>query len=169
MRQRGFVGNLRVRPSSNDHRLVPTSAEERGQPSSKDACASLAARGPGHSRTRLVDRRSWIVYFPSSSRRNVAVEINALTSRAVGSWLIGIGVFAIHSTWERDYARVRAGALSYLAFGLLELVALARFSSNVSWDALGTWMYTGFVLSVVLIGLYLTVSFWKDSRRPNSY
>jgi hypothetical protein len=77
-----------------------------------------------------------------------------------GAWLIGIGVFAIHSTWERDYARVKAGVFSYLAFGLLELVALARFTSDFNWAELNAWMYVGFVFSIVLVGLYSAVRLW---------
>lgn len=84
-------------------------------------------------------------------------KLTLLTSRAVGAWLIGIGVFAIHSTIERDYVRIKAGVFSYLAFGLLEMVALARFPSNVNWSVLGASTYLVFIASIVIVGAYSAI------------
>lgn len=79
-------------------------------------------------------------------------KLTALTSRAVGAWLLGIGVFAIHAVAENDRVRVRAGLLSFFAFGFLELIALLRYPNNVNWAEPISWIYVIFMTSVLLIG-----------------
>lgn len=83
-------------------------------------------------------------------------KLTPLTSRAVGAWLIGIGVLAAHSVFENDYSRIRVGLLSYAAFALLELIALARYPPNFSWFSFSAWLYLGLICSVLLVGLYST-------------
>src|SRR5204862_217769 len=63
--------------------------------------------------------------------------LTTLTARAIGAWLIGIGVAALHANRENDVSRIRPLAGGYTAFALLELVAIARFSGNVNWSAPG--------------------------------
>lgn len=79
-------------------------------------------------------------------------KLTALTSRAVGAWLLGIGVFAFHAIAENDHARVRAGLLSFFAFGFLEMIALLRYSNNVDWAKPISGIYVIFMTSVLLIG-----------------
>jgi len=83
-------------------------------------------------------------------------KLTPLTSQAVGAWLIGIGVFAAQSVFENDYSRIRVGLLSYAAFALLELIALARYPANFSWFSLSAWLYLGLICSILLAGLYST-------------
>jgi len=52
-----------------------------------------------------------------------------LTGRAVGTWLVGLGIAAAHAVSENDALRIRVASISYLVFGLLQLLALARFGS----------------------------------------
>lgn len=80
--------------------------------------------------------------------------LTPLTSRAIGAWLIGIGVFAAHAVIENDYKRTSAGLVGYLAFGLLELVALLRYPTNVHWLRTSAWLYLAFVLRILIVGVY---------------
>ena len=80
--------------------------------------------------------------------------LTPLTSRAIGAWLIGIGVFAAHAVIENDYKRSSAGLVGYLAFGLLELVALLRYPANVHWLSTSAWLYLTILLSILIVGLY---------------
>jgi hypothetical protein len=57
-------------------------------------------------------------------------RLTPLTSRAVGAWLIGIGALAVHASVENNYARIRVGLISYLAFGILEIITLLRYSAG---------------------------------------
>lgn len=81
-------------------------------------------------------------------------NLTPLTARAVGAWFVGLGVSASHATWENDFARVRAGMASYLAFGLLQLLAVARFPSTLNWNQSIAWIYVLFVVSVVAVATY---------------
>ncbi len=81
-------------------------------------------------------------------------KLTPLTSQAIGSWLIGTSVLAFHSVWENDLSRVKAGLISYVALGLLQLIALARYPTNVDWAGLRFWVYLLFTVSVLFVGLY---------------
>ena len=79
--------------------------------------------------------------------------LTTLTARAIGAWLIGIGVAALHANRENDVSRIRPLAGGYTAFALLELVAIARYTGNVNWSAPAAWVYLAFLLSVLPVGL----------------
>ncbi|MGA2973166.1 MAG: hypothetical protein ABSE39_11190 [Candidatus Bathyarchaeia archaeon] len=81
-------------------------------------------------------------------------KLTTLTSRAIGAWLIGIGVFAAHSAVENEYARIKVGLISYLAFGILEMIALLRYPGSFTWTSWSTWLYVTLIVSIMLTGLY---------------
>ena len=83
-------------------------------------------------------------------------RLTTLTSQAVGAWLIGIGVFAVHACVENDYARIRVGLISYLAFGCLEIIALLRYPASFTWMSWSGLFYVVLVISILLAGLYST-------------
>lgn len=58
--------------------------------------------------------------------------LTALTGRAIGAWLVGIGVIAGHAVWENDFERVRPTMYSYLILGLLETLTLERDGRRLS-------------------------------------
>lgn len=80
--------------------------------------------------------------------------LTPLASRAIGAWLIGIGVIATHAAIENDYLRIRVGMISYSTFGLLELVALLRYPSNFAWTSLSAGVYLALTCSILITGLY---------------
>ena len=80
--------------------------------------------------------------------------LTTLTARAVGAWLIGIGFAAIHANRENDFSRIQPLAGGYMAFAILELVALARYAGNVNWNAPAAWVYLAFLLSILPVGLF---------------
>lgn len=80
--------------------------------------------------------------------------LTPLTSRAVGAWLIGIGVFAVHAFVENDYGRIRIGLISYLAFGILEIVTLLRYPASLAWTRWSTLVYVALIISITLAGAY---------------
>lgn len=94
-------------------------------------------------------------------------KLTTLTSQAIGAWLIGLGIFAVHSALENDFRRMKAGSVSYLGFGILELVALLRYPANVDWGNASAWFYPVFMFSILLVGLYALVSLGRiDRNRP---
>lgn len=68
-------------------------------------------------------------------------KLTTLTSQATGAWLIGIGVFALQSSLENDFSRLKAGSAGYLGFGFLQLVALLRYPNNMEWAKASAWFY----------------------------
>ena len=54
--------------------------------------------------------------------------LTPLTGRAVGAWLVGVGVAAGHIAWENDWLRARAGTIALAVFAGLELIVLVRFA-----------------------------------------
>jgi hypothetical protein len=87
--------------------------------------------------------------------------LTPLTSRAIGAWLIGIGVIALHMTGENDHQRNRIAYISYAALGILQAVSLVRYAGEVNWSTAGSWIYLLFVISIIPVGLYG----WKASRQ----
>jgi hypothetical protein len=87
--------------------------------------------------------------------------LTPLTSRAIGAWLIGIGVIALHMTWENDHQRNRIAYISYATLGILQAASLVRYAGEVNWSTTGSWIYLIFVISIIPTGLYG----WKASRQ----
>lgn len=92
--------------------------------------------------------------LPDATRPLWPWALTTLTARAVGAWLLGIGVIALHAYRENDLARIRplGGGLTF--FGVLQLVALARYAGEMQWGAVGAWVYLLFLASLLPAGLY---------------
>ena len=80
--------------------------------------------------------------------------LSALTGRAVGAWLIGIGILTGQAAWENDLQRVRATMASLIAFAFLQILALLRYSSEISWSNPASWLYILSLLILALIGFH---------------
>jgi hypothetical protein len=81
-------------------------------------------------------------------------NLTALTGRAIGTFVLAQGVLALAVCRERDWSRVRPAMLQFVVLGTLHLVAIARFSDTLDWDRAGAWLYLGFVVSVLAVGVY---------------
>jgi hypothetical protein len=78
-------------------------------------------------------------------------ELTPLTGRAVASFLMGFAVAAGFALWENDADRLSGAAYAYTALAILELLALAIFSDDVTASGAGTAAYVAFwVLSLGL-------------------
>jgi hypothetical protein len=78
--------------------------------------------------------------------------LTVLTSRAVGAWLLGLGIAAVHLSWENDFARVQPVLYSSVAFGVLQFLALARYPNVVMWSSPKAWLFTLFLFSILVVG-----------------
>jgi hypothetical protein len=81
-------------------------------------------------------------------------KLTPLTGRAVGAWLVGIGIIVAHVNFENDWRRVHITMISYTLFAVLELLALVRYLMLVDWSALPAMVYLVFLLSVLVVGGY---------------
>jgi uncharacterized protein YneF (UPF0154 family) len=87
--------------------------------------------------------------------------LTPLAARAIGAWLLGLGLAAAHATAENDWGRVAVAIRSYVLLGVLEFVALIRYPTTVDWGRSATWVYILFLVSFLLVGVYG----WITSRR----
>ena len=99
--------------------------------------------------------------FPATASTFWPWALTPLTSRAIGAWLIGIGVIALHMSWENDHQRNRIAYISYAALGILQALSLVRYAGEINWSTTGSWIYLFFIISIIPTGLYG----WKASRQ----
>lgn len=78
--------------------------------------------------------------------------LTPLTGRAIGAWVVGIGVAAAHALWENDIGRLRPASWAFLAFGILQTVSLARYPGDVDWSGAPAWIYVAFLVSALVTG-----------------
>lgn len=84
-------------------------------------------------------------------------SLTPLTARAIGAWLLSIGVSAAHAAWENDRPRTGPFAVSYLVFAVLQVVALARFPADFAWGTPAAVLYLVFLASQLVVGIWFNV------------
>jgi hypothetical protein len=80
--------------------------------------------------------------------------LSPLTSRAIGSFLFGIGLAALIAVRDDDPLSFRGAAFAYTALGLLELLALNVHIPDLGDRPVATTLYAAFWVAVVLTGAY---------------
>ena len=80
--------------------------------------------------------------------------LTPLTSRAIGSFLLGIGLAALIAARDDDPLSFRGAALAYTALGVLELLALNLHIPDLGDRPLATTLYAVFWVGVTLTGAY---------------
>jgi hypothetical protein len=101
-------------------------------------------------------------YFPDLKTAGAFLTANwvwtltPLTGRAVAAWFIGLGLAAGFTARDNNYHLAQVALPAAALFGLLQLIALARFSADVAWAAPQTWLYVAFVVSMLVVGAYGT-------------
>jgi hypothetical protein len=80
--------------------------------------------------------------------------LSPLTSRAIGAFLVGIGMAALIAARDDDPLSFRGAAAAYTALGLLELLALNLHIPDLGDRPLATTLYAVFWVAVVLTGGY---------------
>lgn len=91
---------------------------------------------------------------PEATRPLWPWTLTTLTARAVGAWLLGLGVIQFHAVREDDLARIRPLGAGLTVFGVLQLVALARYPAQMGWGSVAAWVYLLFLASLVPVGAY---------------
>ena len=80
--------------------------------------------------------------------------LTALSGRAVGAWLVGLGISAGQAVWENDLQRTRAMLISASVFAALQLIALARYPGEFAWSSPAGWLYLLFLAGLLAVGSY---------------
>lgn len=93
-------------------------------------------------------------------------NLTALTGRAIGAWLVGIGVAGAQSVFENDWLRLRPAMVTYMVWGFLQGLNLLRYpnAAGLDWAQMNTWVYCVFILSILLIGTFGT---WQAQKKTS--
>jgi hypothetical protein len=94
--------------------------------------------------------------------------LTPLTGRAIGAWLIGLGVAAADARALDDAPSLRPLGATGVLFGVLQGVALLRYGDELAWDEAAAFGYVAFLIvltSVSLWSLLVTGGLW--ARRPS--
>lgn len=87
------------------------------------------------------------------------------TGRVVAAWLLAFGIATALAAVHGDLARLRTAAVAYTAFGVLVLIAVARFSDTPDWGHPSSWIFVGTALAVVATG----AAGWRLAPRPERH
>lgn len=90
--------------------------------------------------------------------------LTPLTGRAVGAWLVALGVLSAHAGFQRDIARLYPIFFPAMTFfAILHGIALIRFHDELDWARPSAWLYVLALAGWFGVGLYNWISF----RYPN--
>jgi hypothetical protein len=90
--------------------------------------------------------------------------LTALTAKAVGTWLIGIGTIAAFIALVDDRADIAGNSVAYLVLSVVSFLGLARFGDEVDFDSVSGILFVVFLVSVLLAGLYGAVLSLREGR-----
>jgi len=126
---------------------VPGGEPPRDAPMPRALLLALGALG-----TAMTLLGAALVIAPQDADALWPWTLTPLTGRAIGTFVLAQGVLALVVCRERDWARVRPAMLQQLVVGVLQLVAVLRFSGTLDWDRAGAWIYLGAVLALLGAG-----------------
>ncbi len=105
-----------------------------------------------------------MMLVPDDAMRIWPWPLTVLTSRAIGAWLIGLGIIAVQAAWENDFLRVRASAVAAILLGGLETAALYRYPDTVTFDSVEGVVFLVALANVVIVGVVSLVGHMKATR-----
>ena len=148
-----MIGNLHSRPTSDARDSSLSTAHTELRSNVKFVSSNMDSNHSRCARSSDAELRCCAVFCTTVSAIWLW-KLTLLTALAVGAWLVGVGVFAVHMVWENEWKFLKAGMLSYTSFAVLELIALGRFPGNLSWIKTVSWLYILLIFSILLVGLY---------------
>jgi hypothetical protein len=104
---------------------------------------------------------AYLFVAPESADALWPWNLTPLTARAMGAFVTGFGASAQHAAIVDDLPSFEGAAIAYAVLGTLELVALARYTGDLTGADLDSLLYAGFLLSVLVAG----VAGWRSARR----
>lgn len=68
--------------------------------------------------------------------------------------MVGFGIALGQMAWEADWQRVRPATAGVGTLGILQLVAVLRFSDELAWTTARAWVYVAVLVSFAILGVY---------------
>jgi hypothetical protein len=87
-------------------------------------------------------------------------KLTALTAQTIGVGFLSLGTASLQFLRENSWRRGRVGTVPYLLIGLLQLIAIARYSQYFHWGSPGAWLYLLYMLAIFGGGIYSTYAAW---------
>jgi hypothetical protein len=143
---------------------VPGPDPEKRAPIPTGVLAVFAAQA-----TMMVALGTALILAPVDAGSLWPWELTPLTGRSAGVFVLAQGALILTVCRERDWGRVRPAMLQYVLLGVLHLVAVARFSDSLDWDGAEAWLYLGFMVSVLVmgvLGVLRVVGAVREGRAP---
>jgi hypothetical protein len=107
-----------------------------------------------------------LAFFPGTFDDLWPWKLTPLTAGAVAAWLMTIAVGCWWSLREADWGRVRVAFPALIAFPLLALIGLARFSEAVDFDDPAAGVYLGALIASPLLFGAAAAAQEASSRPP---
>jgi len=79
--------------------------------------------------------------------------LTPLTGRILGAWSMGFGLVMAAASRQRDRFAMFPSTVGLATFGVLQLLTVVRFGSDVDWGGPGAWLYLAFLVGAVSVGL----------------
>lgn len=90
--------------------------------------------------------------------------LTPLTSRAIAAFLLSFGATAAFVVWDNEATRIRGASLAYVVFAVTALVAIARYTDQIDFDAAGAWVFIAYMVTALLGGLAALLGLSRDAR-----
>lgn len=112
--------------------------------------------------TLVVGVLFFLVPFFIGDAQNTAVflssvwpwTLSALTGRAVGAWLIGLGLTTGMVAVDNNLHLSKIAFPSLALFAILQFIGILRYGDQVVWTTTSSWVYVAFLLSILFVGVY---------------
>lgn len=76
--------------------------------------------------------------------------LTPLTARVLGAWMAGFALVFLWVVWEKDRFQALPAVATLGFLGLAQLLTVARFRDDVSWEEPGAWIYVA-ALGIALV------------------
>jgi hypothetical protein len=105
-----------------------------------------------------------IYVVPPTSASVWPWPLTPFTGRIVAAWLLAFGLATALAAVAGDLRRLRTAAIAYAVFGVLALVALARFPGTLDWGRPAAWVFVALTVAVALTG----AAGWRQAPTPRA-
>ena len=95
---------------------------------------------------------SLMLFTPSVIVEVSSMPLTALTSRAIGSWVLAMGVIFATMVWENDMDRIRPAAIACLVLPVLLVVGMFRYWDQFTWSGAGL-AYPAVIVLIAALGV----------------
>ena len=121
--------------------------------------AALAAEG-----AVMIAAAAVLLLAPDTAADLWPWALTPLTSRAIGAFVLGIGLVAAVVVREDDLGPLAGPAIAYVALGALQLLAVATHGSDLGDDDVATGVYLAFLAAILATGAYGSIAARASSR-----